>query len=100
MQIADFFRASVLNSSDSAFRLALYSDENINFSRKIISAKNKNAHAKLAKLESKEFNFHYTLMKTKKYDAFLMMIDYIEMKNSAVAVLNNKNNNSWGFYNN
>lgn len=98
MQIADFFRASILNSSDSAFRLALHSDENINFARKVISAKNESAHVKLTTLKAKEVNFHYTLMKTKKYDAFLMMINYIEMRRSAADILNNTNGNAWEFH--
>ncbi|MCS3432995.1 hypothetical protein [Klebsiella sp. BIGb0407] len=97
MQIVDFFRAAVLKSSDSAFRLALDSDENINFARTIISAKNKGAHTRLTKLKPKEINFHYTLMKTKKYDAFLMMIDYLEKNNSEVTMSRYDNGDRWWF---
>lgn len=93
MKIADFFRAAVLQSSDSAFRLVLDSDENINFARSIISAKNKGAHARLTKLKYQEINFHYTLMQTKKYDAFLMMINHIEMKKSIASSSDYVNDN-------
>jgi len=97
MQIADFFRAKVFNSSDSAFRLALHSDEKINFARKIISAKNENAHARLTKLKPKGVDFQYTLMQTRKYDAFLMMISHIERNSSAMTVSNHDNSESRWF---
>jgi len=78
LQTIGFFRASMLNSSYSAFQLALASPKNVDFANRIISAKNENAHARLVKLHSKDTGYYHTLLKIKQYDSFLDKINYIK----------------------
>ncbi|MCS3432994.1 hypothetical protein [Klebsiella sp. BIGb0407] len=83
LQTMGFFRASVLNSSYSAFQLALASPKNVDFANRIISAKSENAHSRLAKLHSKDTDYYYTLLKVRQYGSFLDKIDYIKAMESA-----------------
>jgi len=78
MQTVSFFRASVLNSSYSAFKLALASHKNIDFAARVISAKNESAHARLVKSSCSNTDYRDTLLKIRKYDSYLNKIDYLE----------------------
>jgi len=78
MQTVSFFRASMLNSSYSAFKLVLASNKNIDFATRIISAKSESAHARLAKLNFNDSGYRDTLLKIRQYDGFLNKIDYIQ----------------------
>lgn len=78
LQTVSFFRASVLNSSYSAFKLVRASHKNIDFATRVISAKNENAHVRLVKLSYNSTDYCDTLLKIKKYDSYLNKIDFIE----------------------
>ncbi|WP_300000156.1 hypothetical protein [uncultured Cedecea sp.] len=92
MDSVSFFRASVFNSSDAAFQLALKNHEHINFAKRIISAKNKSANDKLDKLKVKDMSCHYTQMQANKYGGYLLLINRIEIKNSDRVVSECDNN--------
>lgn len=74
MLLVDFFRASVLNSSSSAFYLAVSDSKYISFADKLIKVKNThcrlinphNARERLAKEN-----------KIEKYEALLYMLDNV-----------------------
>lgn len=86
MQAINFFRASICNSSYSAFKLALDNNKNIDFAKRIIIAKNESAHNRLSKLISNNYSdYLHTKQQAWKYNSFLNKLNYI----SGVDPLNN-----------
>lgn len=77
LQAVDLFRAEVFNSSRSAFDLAVYNSKYVDFSTKIISIKNENAHCQLINLTCS--NKEYLTMKNKiaKYEMLLCFLENI-----------------------
>lgn len=77
MQAVDFFRASVLNSSSSAFYLAVDNNKYIGFARKVISVKNENAHCRLISLHNDYRECVKVEKKIEKYEALLYMLENV-----------------------
>jgi len=77
MQTISFFRASMCNSSYSAFKLALCDNKNIDFARRIIIAKNESAHNRLSKQHSSYSDYLHTKQQAFKYNSFLTKINFI-----------------------
>lgn len=77
MQTINFFRASMFNSSYSAFKLVLTDSKNIDFARRIITAKNESAHCRLIRLHSNNSDYMHTVQQIKKYNHYLNAVDYI-----------------------
>ena len=77
MQAINFFRASVCNSSYSAFKLALCDSKKIDFAKKIIIVKNEIAHNRLSKLNSNYSDYLHVEQQTFKYNSFLKKLNFI-----------------------
>lgn len=77
MQAINFFRASVCNSSYSAFKLALCDSKKIDFARRIIIVKNENAHNRLSKLNSNYSDYLHVERQMLKYNSFLNKLNFI-----------------------
>lgn len=78
MNVINCFRARVMNSSLSAFSLALADSDKVNFARKIITVKNQNAHCRLINLHSNASEYHGMEQKINQYTFFLNILDSIE----------------------
>ena len=77
MQVVNLFRASVFNSSSSAFILATYNTKYMDFSTKIINVKNENAHCLLINLSYSNKASLAIEHKIEKYKALLYMLENI-----------------------
>lgn len=77
MQAIIFFRASVCNSSYSAFKLALCDSKKIDFARRIIIAKNEIAHNRLSKLTSNCRDYSHISQQACRYNSFLKKLNFI-----------------------
>ena len=77
MQAVDLFRASVFNSSFSAFYLAVENSKYMDFSCKLIRVKNENAHCRL--MNSHHSSRAYSAMekKVEKYQTLLYMLENV-----------------------
>lgn len=81
MQAINFFRASVCNSSYSAFKLALCDSKKIDFAKRIIIVKNEIAHNRLSKLNSNCRDYFHTSEQACRYNSFLNKLNYISGDN-------------------
>lgn len=77
MQAINFFRATFCNSSYSAFKIALCDSKKIYVAKRIITAKNENAHDRLSKLNSNCSNYSNVERQVLKYEFFLKKINFI-----------------------
>lgn len=77
MQAIDLFRAEVFNSSRSVFDLAVYNSKYVDFSTKIISVKNENAHCQLISLSCSDKPDLAMKNKIAKYEMLLYFLENI-----------------------
>lgn len=77
MQAINFLRASICNSSYSAFKLALENSKHIDFAKRIIIVKNESAHHRLLKLNPNNSDYWHTKIQALKYNSFLSKLNYI-----------------------
>lgn len=77
LQAVDLFRAEVFNSSRSAFDLAVYNSKYVDFSTKIISVKNENAHCQLINLSCSDKAYFAMRNKIAKYEMLLYFLENI-----------------------
>lgn len=88
MQIINYVCASLLKSSYSAFKLARGAQNDLDFAKKLISVKSKNAHVRLDKLKKDSVEYDLTKLKTQQYDNFLNRIKNMQMADKEVCSLN------------
>lgn len=77
MQVVELLRASVLNSSNSAFYLSAVNSQYNDFAHKMISAKNDSAHHRLNRLAADHRECLTLKNKIEKYTALLYMIENV-----------------------
>lgn len=78
MQTINFLRASICNSSYSAFKAALDNNKNIDFARKIIMTKNESVYNRLSKLTpNKNSDYLHAKQQAWKYNCFLTKLNFI-----------------------
>lgn len=79
MQIVNHFRAVVCNSSYAALKLSSEDSKYIPFARKIISAKNTNAHRLLTTLAENQSELSHVKNKIRQYESFLRRLDRLDV---------------------
>lgn len=78
MQIVNYFRAAVCNSSYAALKLASEDSNYIPFARKIITAKNTDEYCRLIMSTENNIDFINAKRKIIQYSSFLEMLDFFE----------------------
>lgn len=80
MQVVDIFRASVFNSSLSAFYLAVDNNKYMDFACKLLRAKNEHAYSQLIRQCSNPLQLLRTERSIEKYESLLYMLEYVYNK--------------------
>lgn len=80
MHVVEFFRASVLNSSSSAFYLAVDNNKYMGFACKLLNVKNENAHYRLTNQCSNNEQRLKIRERIDKYESLLYMLENVYSK--------------------